>query len=255
MARSPTRPARSNGNSPAPGSARRLPSRSSPPLAGAGASAMRLILQCTLGCATPMRPEQTLPPTLSRPIGPRRAVTAVTISRMRSWTRRPAPTPRPAQLTLGDKNWSFPLYDGTIGPRGHRHQQALRRGRHLHLRSRLHLDRELRIQDHLYRRRRRHPALSRLSDRAARRARRLSRDLLPAALRRTADRRAEGRFRLPRDPSHDGARADEPVLPGFPARRPPDGGDGRLRRRALGLLSRLHRHLRSARSAWSPRSA
>ena len=59
----------------------------------------------------------------------------------------------------------------------------------VHLRSRLHLDGELRVQDHLYRRRRRHPALSRLSDRAARRARRLPRDLLPAALRRTADAR------------------------------------------------------------------
>ena len=28
----------------------------------------------------------------------------------------PAPTPRPAKLTVGDKNWSFPIYDGTIGP-------------------------------------------------------------------------------------------------------------------------------------------
>ena len=40
---------------------------------------------------------------------------------------------------------------------------------------------------------------------AARRARRLSRDLLSPALRRTADRRAKGRFRLPRDAPHDGA--------------------------------------------------
>ena len=70
------------------------------------------------------------------------------------------------KLTLGDKNWSFPLYDGTLGPAGDRHQQALRRDRRLHLRSRLHLDRELRIQDHLHRRRRRRAALSRLSDRA-----------------------------------------------------------------------------------------
>ena len=101
-------------------------------------------------------------------------------------------------------------------------------------------------QDHLYRRRRRHPALPRLSDRAARRARRLPRDLLPAALRRTADHGAEGGLRLPRHPPHDGARADEPLLPGLPPRRASDGGDGRLRRRALGLLSRLHRHLRSA---------
>ena len=56
----------------------------------------------------------------------------------------------------------------------------------------------------------------------------------------------EGRLRRPRDPSHDGARADEPVLPGLPPRRPSDGGDGRLGRRAVGVLSRLHRHHRSA---------
>ena len=53
------------------------------------------------------------------------------------------------------------------------------------------------------------------------------------------------RFHRSRDPSHDGARADEPVLPGLPPRRPSDGGDGRLRRRAVGVLSRLHRHHRS----------
>ena len=33
--------------------------------------------------------------------------------------------------------------------------------------------------------------------------------------------------------------------PGLPARRASDGGDDRLRRRAVGVLSRLHRHLRS----------
>ena len=140
----------------------------------------------------------------------------------------------------------LPDLRGHDRPVGDRHRQALRRGRDVHLRSRLHLDRKLRVQDHLYRRRRGHPALSRLSDRAAGRARRLPRDLLPPALRRTADRRAEGRFRQSRHAPHDGARADEPVLSGLPARRPSDGGDDRLRRRALGLLSRLDRHLRSA---------
>ena len=57
---------------------------------------------------------------------------------------------------------------------------------------------------------------------------------------------AEGRLRLPGDPSHDGSRADEPVLPGLPPRRASDGGDDRLRRRAVGVLPRLHRHFRSA---------
>ena len=121
----------------------------------------------------------------------------------------------------------------------HRHLEALRAGRRLHLRPGLHLDGKLRVQDHLYRRRRRHPALSRLSDRAARRERRLPRDLLPPALRRTADQGAEAGLRLSREPSHDGPRADEPLLPGLPPRRAPDGGDVRLGRRAVGVLSRL----------------
>ena len=138
---------------------------------------------------------------------------------------------------------------------GRRHRQALRPDGHVHLRSRLHLDRQHRIEDHLYRRRRGRPALSRLSDRPARRARRLPRDLLSPALRRAADRRAEGRFRLPRHAPHDGARADEPVLQRLPPRRASDVGDGGLRRRARGLLSRLDRHQRSAGSARSPRSA
>ena len=114
-------------------------------------------------------------------------------------------------------------------PGGDRHRQALRRERHVHLRPRLHLDGKLRVQDHLHRRRRGRPALSRLSDRATGRARRLPGDLLPAALRRTADADAEGRLRLSRHAPHDGARADEPVLPGLPARRASDGGDDRLR--------------------------
>ena len=135
---------------------------------------------------------------------------------------------------------------GNDRPVGRRHLQALRPGRHLHLRSGLHLDRQLRVQDHLYRRRRRHPALSRLSDRADRRARRLPRDLLPPALRRAADPRPEVGLRQSRDQSHDGPRADEPVLPGLPPRRASDGDHDRLRRRAVGVLSRLHRHLRSA---------
>ena len=134
-------------------------------------------------------------------------------------------------------------------PVRHRHRQALSRHRDVHVRPRLHVDGELRVQDHLYRRRRRHPALSRLSDRSAGRERRLPGDLLSAALWRAADRGAKGRFRLSGDPAHDGARADEPVLPGLPPRRASDGGDGRQRRRAVGLLSRLHRHLRSASSA------
>ena len=48
---------------------------------------------------------------------------------------------------------------------------------------------------------------------------------------------------------HHGARADDPVLHRLPPRRASDGGDVRLGRRAVGLLSRLHRHQRSSSSA------
>ena len=71
------------------------------------------------------------------------------------------------------------------------------------------------------------------------------RSLLPAALRRTADQGADGGIQLHHHPPHDGARAAGVVLPRLPPRRASDGGDVRRGRRAVGLLSRLHRHQRS----------
>ena len=143
----------------------------------------------------------------------------------------------------------FPDFERHRWARCHRHRQALRPGRDVHLRPRLHLHRQLPVQDHLYRRRRRHPGIPRLSDRATGRTRRLPRNLLPAALRRVADQGAKGGFRPARDPSHHGSRADGPVLPGLPPRRASDGGHGGLGRRAGRVLSRLHRHQRSDSSA------
>ena len=152
-----------------------------------------------------------------------------------------------ATLSVDDKQVELAVKHGTIGPSVIDISQALRPDRACSptipgFTSTASCE----SADHLYRRRRGHSALSRLSDRPARRARRLPRDLLPAALRRAADRRAEGRFRLSRHAPHDGARADDPLLPGLPPRRASDGGHGRLRRRAVGLLSRLDRHLRPA---------
>ena len=46
--------------------------------------------------------------------------------------------------------------------------------------------------------------------------------------------------------AHHGARTAAELLPRLPARRAPHGDHGRRRRRAVGLLSRLHRHQRSA---------
>jgi citrate synthase len=52
-------------------------------------------------------------------------------------------------------------------------------------------------------------------------ARRLPRDLLPPALRGVAHAASEGGFRLSGHAPHNGARSDEPLLPGVPARRAP----------------------------------
>ena len=149
-----------------------------------------------------------------------------------------------AQLTIGDKNYAFPMYEGTVGPDvidisklyGQTGMFTYDPG----FTSTGSCESKITYIDGDEG----HPALSRLPDRATGRERRLPRDLLPAALRRTADHGAEGRLRLSRDPPHDGARADEPLLPGLPPRRAPDGGDVRLGRRAVGVLSRLDRHLR-----------
>ena len=89
--------------------------------------------------------------------------------------------------TYGDgKSLELPVYGGTIGPGRRRHPRALRQDRDVHLRPGLPLDRRVRLEDHLHRRRRGRAALSRLPDRAARGELRLPRGLLPAAERRAA---------------------------------------------------------------------
>ena len=115
----------------------------------------------------------------------------------------------------------------------------------LHLRPGFHVHRQLLVENHLHRRRQGRTALSRLPDRAARREIQFRRGLLPAAQRRAAD---QGRVReIPQHhhAPHHGARADDAVLHRLPPRRASDGHHVRLGRRAVGLLSRLHRHQRS----------
>ncbi len=166
-----------------------------------------------------------------------------TSSRARSWTPRRAKTKSGHADRRRQQTGDFPVYDGHDRARRHRHRQALRPDRDVHLRPGLHLDRQLRSKityidgDEgilLYRG---YP-IEQLAEHGdfLETCYLLLYGELPTA-------GAEGRFRLSRHAPHDGARADEPVLPGLPARRASDGGDGRLGRRALGLLSRLHRHL------------
>ncbi len=109
---------------------------------------------------------------------------------------------------------------------------------------------ELRVEDHLHRRRRGRPALSRLSDRAARRATATS--SRPAISCSTASCRPRRRRPTSTIASPRHTMVHEQMsrfFSGLPPRRASDGGDGGLRRRALGVLSRLDRHLRSDTSA------
>ena len=132
-------------------------------------------------------------------------------------------------------------------PRGHRRAGALRQDRQVHLRPGLHVDGELPLEDHLHRWRRRHSDVSRLSDRASSpRTCTLPRSLLPHPERGAPEQGAARRVRRHRDAPHDGPRAALALLHGLSARRAPDGGAVRRGRRAVGVLSRLDRHQRSA---------
>mgnify|MGYP003694788213 CR=1 FL=1 len=63
---------------------------------------------------------------------------------------------------------SFPVLPGTIGPEVIDIRDAVRQDRQVHLRPGLPVDRRLRVDDHLHRRRQGRAALPRLPDRAAR---------------------------------------------------------------------------------------
>ena len=148
-------------------------------------------------------------------------------------------TTKPATLSAGEAaNGGLPGAPGHARPGRDRRPQALRPDRDVHLRSRLHLDRELQLEDHLHRRRRGHPAASRLHDRGSGQEQLVPRGRLPDPERRAAEpgrvRRVHERCDLP----HHAARADPVPVPRLPPRRAPDGGDDRRRRRAVGLLLR-----------------
>ena len=98
-----------------------------------------------------------------------------------------------------------------------------------------------------HRRRQRHPALSRLLHRRARRD--IPTSSKSATCCCTASCRTRSRRRTVRalhHHAHHGARAAGVVLPRLPPRCASDGDHVRRGRRAVGVLSRLHRHQRSA---------
>ena len=146
------------------------------------------------------------------------------------------------KFTLGDKEASFPIFEGTIGPAVVYIGKFYAETGMFTYDPGYTLTGSCEFEDHLYRRRRRHSAVPRLSDRAACRARRFFGDMLSPAVWRASDRCAEGRFRRSCHPAYHGARANEPILSGVSARCAPHGGNDRLCWRAIGVLSRLDGH-------------
>ncbi|CAA9247378.1 MAG: Citrate synthase (si), partial [uncultured Corynebacteriales bacterium] len=110
------------------------------------------------------------------------------------------------------------------GRPGRRHQRAARQGRAGDLRPGLRQHRQLLVEDHLHRRRRRHPALPGLPDRPARRAVHLRRGQLPADPRGAADRGPAGGLHREDQPAHAAARGLQELLRRLPAQRAPDAG-------------------------------
>ena len=108
-----------------------------------------------------------------------------------------------------------------------------------HLRRGLRQHRVDQERHHLHRRRRGHPALPRLPDRAARREVDLHRGQLPADLRRAADHGPAGEVHQPDPAAHAAARGPEAVLRRLPAQRAPDAGAVQRGQRAVGLLPGL----------------
>ena len=100
--------------------------------------------------------------------------------------------------------------------------------RQVHLRPGLHVDGRVQLGDHLHRRRQGRAALPRLSDRGARGA--AATTSRPATCCCTASCRTQAQkddFVEPRDPPHDGQRADAVLHARLPPRRASDGGADR----------------------------
>ena len=152
-------------------------------------------------------------------------------------------------LTITDnrtgKQYEIPIQDGTIRAMDLRQIKVdARRVRDDDLRPGVHEHRGLPQPDHLHRRRQGHPALPRLSDRAAGRAQRLPRDGVPDPVRRAADRAAARAVDPRHHAAHDAAREHQEVHRGVPLRRASDGHVPQHGRRAVDVLSRRQEHLR-----------
>jgi citrate synthase len=164
------------------------------------------------------------------------------------WNKGPPPamTPSDVKATLsfsdGSPSMDLPIYKGTIGPDVIDIRKLYAQTGKFTYDPGFLSHRVVPVDHHLHRRRQGRAAVPRLPDRAAGDQLRLPRDLLPAAVRRAAQRDAEEGLHQARDQPHHGQRADAVLPARLPPRRAPDGHDDRPGRRAVGLLSRQHRH-------------
>ena len=155
------------------------------------------------------------------------------------------------------KTLEFPVLPGRIGPDVDRHPHALRQDRDVHLRPGLPVDRELQLDDHLYRRRRR-ACCSIAATRSS--SSRQHCDFLEVCYLllngELPNQQAEGRVRRHRHAPHHGARAARArSTSGFRRDSHPMAVMVGRGGRALGLLSRRARHQQSGSTARSRRSA
>ena len=74
------------------------------------------ILQCTRASATPIRPGRKCRSTVSVIPAARALAAANTSIEDTIMDAKTGANIKTGKLTLGDKNYSFPIYDGTIGP-------------------------------------------------------------------------------------------------------------------------------------------
>ena len=157
----------------------------------------------------------------------------------------------PSSIPVASSTWTSSRHRGR---RRHRAGFAAGQDRLHHLRRRLRQHRLDQERHHLHRRRRGHPALPRLPDRAAGREVDVHRGQLPADLRRTADQGAAGQVHHPAPAAHDAARGHEAVLRRLPAQRAPDGGAVQRGQRTERLLPGLAGPVRRRSRSSCPRS-
>ena len=143
---------------------------------------------------------------------------------------------QPVQLIVDGQSKDLPIVTATEGNDGIVVSSLLRDTGPGHRRPGLHEHRLVRVADHLHRRRRGHPALPRVPDRAAGRALHVPRGRVPAHPRRAADAERARRVRGAGQPPHAGARGLPHVHGDVPAQRAPDGGHGVGDQRAVHVL-------------------